>query len=129
MRREANRTIFKIKVMFNRQNVKEFRSDFQKAVASLEKQYGCNISLGTISFDGSELRSKMTARKGEKVVKSTKDDFQVGDIVGINHKKVDPNAQFRIYKINSKNIGVEMIAGEGRVGAQMRVSPSLLIKH
>ena len=49
-------------------------------------------------------------------------------MVGINHKKVDPNAQFRIYKINSKNIGVEKIAGEGRVGAQMRVSPSLLVK-
>jgi len=43
--------------MFNRQNVKEFRSDFQLAVAKLEEQYGCNISLGTISFDGSELRS------------------------------------------------------------------------
>ena len=114
--------------MFNRQNVKEFRSDFQLAVAKLEEQYGCNISLGTISFDGSELRSKMTARKGEKVVKASKDDFQIGDIVGINHKKVDPNAQFRIYKINSKNIGVEAIAGEGRVGAQMRVSPSLLVK-
>ena len=115
--------------MFNKQNVKEFRSDFQQAVAKLEEQYGCNISLGTISFGGSELRSKMTARKGEKVISATKDDFQIGDIVGINHKKVDPNAQFRIYKINSKNIGVEKIAGEGRIGAQMRVSPSLLIKH
>ena len=53
--------------MFNRQNVKGFRSDFQLAVAKLEEQYGCNISLGTISFDGSELRCKMTARKGEKL--------------------------------------------------------------
>lgn len=115
--------------MFNKQNVREFRSDFQQAVAQLEKDYGVNISLGNISFNGEELRSKMTARKGEKVVKVTKGDFQIGDIVSINHKKVDPNAQFRIYKINSKNIGVEKIAGEGRVGAQMRVSPSLLIKH
>ena len=63
--------------MFNRQNVKEFRSDFQKAVEKLEEQYGCNISLGTISFDGSELRGKMTARKGERLVKATKDDFQI----------------------------------------------------
>jgi len=113
----------KIKVMFNRQNVKEFRSDFQKAVEKLEEQYGCNISLGTISFDGSELRSKMTARKGEKIVKATKDDFQIGDIVGINHKKVSPNDTFTIYKINSKNIGVK-----GANGAMMRVSPSLLVK-
>jgi len=109
--------------MFNRQNVKEFRSDFQLAVAKLEEQYGCNISLGTISFDGSELRGKMTARKGEKIVKATKDDFQVGDIVGIDHKKVNPNDTFTIYKINSKNIGVK-----GANGAMMRVSPSLLVK-
>ena len=109
--------------MFNRQNVKEFRSDFQLAVAKLEEQYGCSISLGTISFDGNELRSKMTARKGEKVVKATKDDFQIGDIVGINHKKVSPNDTFTIYKINSKNIGVK-----GENGAMMRVSPSLLVK-
>ena len=109
--------------MFNRQNVKGFRSDFQLAVAKLEEQYGCNISLGTISFDGSELKSKMTARKGEKIVEATKDDFKVGDIVGINHKKVSSNDTFTIYKINSKNIGVK-----GANGSMMRVSPSLLVK-
>jgi hypothetical protein len=109
--------------MFNKQNVKEFRSDFQQAVAKLEEQYGCNISLGTISFDGSELRSKMTARKGEKIVKATKDDFQIGDVVGINHKKVNPNDTFIIVKINIKNIGVK-----GANGQMMRVSPSLLVK-
>jgi len=49
--------------MFNKQNVKEFRSDFQQAVEKLEEQYGCNISLGTISFDGSELRSKIIQRR------------------------------------------------------------------
>ena len=115
--------------MFNRQNVKEFRSDFQLAVAKLEEQYGCNISLGTISFDGSELRSKMTDREGEKIVKATKDDFLIVDVLGNNHKKVDPKDQFRMYKINSINIGVEKLnPGNGRVGAQMRVSPSLLFK-
>jgi hypothetical protein len=108
--------------MFNRQNVKEFRSDFQLAVAKLEEQYGCNISLGTISFDGSELRSKMTARKGEKIVKATKDDFKVGDIVGINHKKVNPNDTFTIVKINNKNIKVKGDSG------MINVSPSLLVK-
>jgi len=108
--------------MFNRQNVKEFRSDFQLAVAKLEEQYGCNISLGTISFDGSELRSKMTARKGERIVKATKDDFKVGDIVGINHKKVNPNDTFTIVKINNKNIKVKGDSG------MINVSPSLLVK-
>ncbi len=109
--------------MFNRQKVKEFRSDFQLAVAKLEEQYGCNISLGTISFDGSELRGKMTARKGEKIVKATKDDFQVGDTVKINHKSA-VGKQWRIEKIMSKNIRVSEINGAGLV----RVSPSLLIK-
>ena len=114
--------------MLNKQKVKGFRGDFEKAVAQLEKDYGVTISLGTIRFDSQELRAKMTAKVGDAPVKASKDDFQIGDVVGINHKKVNPKDQFRIYKINSKNIGVEKIAGEGRIGAQMRVSPSLLFK-
>ena len=114
--------------MLNKQKVQGFRGDFVKAVAQLEKDYGVTISLGTIRFDAQELRAKITAKVGDSPVKTSKDDFQVGDVVGINHKKVSPKDQFRIYKINSKNIGVEKITGEGRVGAQMRVSPSLLVK-
>jgi hypothetical protein len=128
MRREAKHLLIKIKVMLNKQKVQGFRGDFAKAVAQLEKDYGVTISLGTIRFDAQELRAKMTARVGDAPVKASKDDFQVGDVVGINHKKVNPKDQFRIYKINSKNIGVEKIAGDGRIGAQMRVSPSLLVK-
>ena len=89
--------------MFNKQKVSEFRSDFQKAVAQLEEQYGANISLGTIRFDANSLSAKMSAQKGEKIEKLTKDDFKIGDIVGINHKTVNPKDQFRVYKINSKN--------------------------
>jgi uncharacterized protein YajQ (UPF0234 family) len=106
-----------------KQEVKTFRGDFQKAVAQLEEQYGCNISLGTIRYDVNGLSAKMKAEKGEKIVRATKDDFQVGDVVGINHKKVNPNDMFIIYKINSKNIGVK-----GANGQMMRVTPSLLIK-
>ena len=115
--------------MLNKQKVQGFRGDFAKAVAQLEKDYGVTISLGTIRFDAQELRAKMTARVGDAPQKASKDDFQIGDVVGINHKKVNPKDQFRIYKINSKNIGVEKLnPGNGRVGAQMRVSPSLLFK-
>ena len=58
-----------------------------------------------------------------------KESFKVGDIVGIDHKKVNPKDTFTIIKINSKMIKVEKRnAGDGRVGAQMRVSPSLLVK-
>ena len=112
-----------------KQEVQTFRGDFQKAVAQLEEQYGVNISLGTIRFDESGLRAKMEAVKGEKIIRATKDDFSVGETVKINHKKVDSNDQFRIVKINSKNMGVEKLnPGNGRIGAQMRVSPSLLFK-
>ncbi len=106
-----------------KQEVQTFRGDFQKAVAQLEEQYGVNISLGTIRYDVNGLSAKMKAEKGEKIVRATKDDFQVGDVVGINHKKVNPNDTFIIVKINIKNIGVK-----GADGVMIRVSPSLLVK-
>ena len=112
-----------------KQEVKSFRGDFQKAVAQLEAQYGVSISLGTIRFDESGLRAKMEAVKGEKVIRATKNDFQVGDIVGINHKKVNSNDEFEIIKINNKNIKVKAInVGDGRIGGMINVSPSLLVK-
>ena len=115
--------------MLNKQKVQEFRSEFLKAVEQLEKDFGVAISLGTISFNTNELRSKMTARIGNAIPKSTGNDFNVGEIVGIAHKKVSPNDRFKIKKINGKTITVEKINDEnGRLGAQMRVSPSLLVK-
>jgi len=107
-----------------RQEVQQFRTDFQKVVAQLEEQYGVNISLGTIRFDQDGLRATMKAQKGEKVERLSKNDFKVGDIVGINHKKVNPKDQFRIIKIMSKNIKVERLDGMGLI----KVDPSLLVK-
>jgi len=109
-----------------KQEVQNFRGDFQNAVAQLEKQYGVNISLGTISFNSEELRAKMTARKGEKVQVLSKDDFNVGDMVSINHKSIDINSTFKIIKINKKNIKVQ---GYGTTTRDIyTVSPSLLVK-
>ena len=105
-----------------KQEVQTFRGDFQKAVAQLEEQYGMNIRLGTIRFDVNGLSSKMTAEKGEKIVRATKADFQVGDIVGINHKKINPNDEFEVIKINAKNVKVKGPQG------LFSVTPSLLIK-
>ena len=107
-----------------RQEVQQFRADFQKAVAQLENQYGVNIGLGTIRFDVNGLRATMKAEKGDQVERLDKDDFKVGDIVGINHKKVNPKDQFRITKIMTKNIKVEKLNGLGII----KVSPSLLVK-
>ena len=107
-----------------KQEVQNFRGDFQNAVAQLEKQYGVNISLGTITYNSEELRVKMTARKGEKIQKLSKNDFNVGDIVSINHKKINFNLKFKIVKINNKNIKVKAIEGFNSYS----VSPSLLVK-
>ena len=67
-----------------KQEVIKFRSEFEKAVQSLEDQFGVSISLGTIRFDSQGLRGKMVATKGPKAIKATRDDFQVGDTVTIN---------------------------------------------
>jgi len=110
--------------MLNKQKVKSFRGDFEKTVAQLEKEYGVTISLGTIRFDSQELRAKMTVKVGDAPVKSSKDDFNVGDVVFIMHKKIDPIKTFEIIKINNKNIKVR-----DRDNNQMiNVSPSLLKK-
>ena len=112
-----------------KQEVQKFRGDFQQAVAQLENQYGVNISLGTIRFDVNGLSAKMKAEKGEKIVRATKDDFQVGDIVGINYKTVNSSDEFEIIKINNKNIKVKAInVGDGRIGGLINVTPGLLVK-
>ena len=68
-------------------------------------------------------------RKRSELRNDAKESFRVGDIVGIDHKKINKNDQFKINKINGKTITVEKInVGNGRIGAQMRVSPSLLVK-
>ena len=108
--------------MLNKQKVQEFRGEFLKSVEQLEKDFGVVISLGTISFNADELRAKITARVGDSTQISSRNDFKVGDIVGINHKKVDSKRRFKIDKINSKNIKVNELEGY----AMMTVSPSLL---
>ena len=108
--------------MLSKQKIQEFRGEFLKSVEQLEKDFGVVISLGTISFNADELRAKMTARVGDSTQISSRNDFKVGDIVGINHKKVDSKRRFKIDKINSKNIKVSELEGY----AMMTVSPSLL---
>jgi len=67
-------------------------------------------------------------RKSE-VNYDVKGSFRVGDIVGINHKKMDPKQNFRVIKINAKNIKVQASdVVDGRIGGMYTVSPSLLVK-
>ena len=67
-------------------------------------------------------------RKSE-VNYDVKGSFRVGDIVGINHKKMDPKQNFRVIKINAKNIKVQASdVADGRIGGMFNVSPGLLVK-
>ena len=52
-----------------------------------------------------------------------KDSFRVGDMVGINHKKIPSDLNFRIIKINPTNIKVK-----GDISTYS-VSPGLLVKR
>ena len=51
-----------------------------------------------------------------------KADLNVGTIVRINHKKINPTDQFRVTKINRKNIKVQKLNSN----AVYTVTPSLL---
>ena len=50
-------------------------------------------------------------------------DFQVGDIVKINHKKVDSESRFTIIKINKKSIRIQ---NKNNVFHTIKLSPRLL---
>ena len=41
--------------------LKEFRTDFKKTVKDLESQYGIKISLGNITYEDNNFRTKLTA--------------------------------------------------------------------
>ena len=69
-----------------------------------------------------------TARKILR--EETKSQFKVGDIVKINHNKVNGSTEFRIVKINRKNIKVTSTSS-GRIPSVFEdytVSPTFLEK-
>ena len=60
-----------------------------------------------------------------EIKNEVKNSFRIGDIVGIDHKKITPSDNFRITKINNKNIKV--VSSSDRF-KEYTVSPGLLIK-
>jgi hypothetical protein len=68
-----------------------------------------------------DIRRQVEIRRSE-LSYETKASFRIGDIVGIDHKKIDPSETFRITKINNKNIKVSGDRGS------YTVSPSLLVR-
>ena len=114
-----------MKNVFTESKVKSFRSDFQNAVLELEKKYGVTIKLGTLTYDDTSVRGKMSAVKGDRDNILTKDDYTVGEKVKIHHSKILPDLIFEITKINHKNIKVVCTTNKFRV---VNVSPHLLRK-
>jgi hypothetical protein len=110
---------------FTNSKVKQFRDDFQNAVLELEKKYEVTIKLGTLTYDSTSVRGKMTALIGDRSNVLTKEDFKVGDKVKISHKKILPDLIFEIQKINNKNIKVICTSNVFNI---VTVSPSLLRK-
>ncbi len=68
-----------------------------------------------------KIKNAVSIRKSE-LAYDAKLSFRVGDMVGIDHKKISPNETFRVTKINSKNIKVQGDNGS------YTVAPSLLVK-
>ena len=71
----------------------------------------------------SQIQNAYAIRKSE-INFDVKSSFRVGDTVGINHKKVNPNTQFKVIKVMTKNIKVQGLNG----GGLYTVTPSLLVK-
>ena len=65
--------------------------------------------------------NRMSVLKNE-----VKNSFNVGDIVGIDHKKIPSSIDFRITKINNKNIKVQ---GVDNLFSVYTVSPGLLVRR
>ena len=65
--------------------------------------------------------NRMSVLKNE-----VKNSFNVGDIVGIDHKKIPSSVDFRITKINNKNIKVQ---GVDNLFSVYTVSPGLLVRR
>jgi hypothetical protein len=114
MRREANRN--NLNKSYDKARSKNIQRRFPESSCSIRRAVWCKHFIRYYRFDVNGLSAKMKAEKGEKIVRATKDDFKVGDIVGINHKKVNPNDEFEIIKINNKNIKVKAInVGAGKL--------------
>lgn len=115
---------------FTKNNLSQFREEFNKLAKQLEKKFDISISLGVIRFDDTQFSAKMTSIKNNSNSEGTlikRDSIHVGDIVGIDHKKVNKNDEFVVVKINNKNMKLKCVVGS-RVGSLMSAHPSFLFK-
>ena len=72
-----------------------------------------------------DIRRQVEVRRSELNF-SHKSSFSIGDVVGIDHKKIPSSVDFRITKINNKNIKVQ---GVDDLFSVYTVSPGLLVRR
>ena len=82
-----------------------------------------------IFFEAMKLVTSLSKEQQDRFISEVKqfqrdnvfEQLQVGSIVKINHKKVDPMIQFRVTKINRKNVKVKQLNGNNvySVGASL----------
>ena len=91
----------------------------------MSKFYEAMAMVTSLSKD---LQDRFISEVKEQQRQAVVNELNVGTIVKINHKKISPTAQFRITKINRKNVKCQKLK-EGTttaLGPIYTVTPSLL---
>lgn len=127
-----------------REKVRSIKADFDKVMVEFAKKHNLNISNGGITFNLEEMRFKIVMQDKSENAPKTKYDrgeennikfpdfekgngvvtFKVGDMVRINHKKVNPNDVFEVIKVNRTKVKVS----NQNSYTVYNVEPSLLVK-
>jgi len=93
----------------------------------MSKFYEAMAMVTSLSKD---LQDRFISEVKEQQRQAVVNELNVGTIVKINHKKINPMDQFRITKINRKNVKCQKLSSNDSesygVGAIYTVTPSLL---
>lgn len=108
-------------------NFDRFRSDFRAATKELAEKYDIHIELGTITHEPHihEFRAKMTCQSGIAPIPTTSIDFDINQLVYIDHKKVSPTKEWVVVKINNKSIRLRSVDNPNET---VKCAPSLMRK-
>ena len=120
---------------FNRQNVKNVRSAIDEAIAIL-KEAGLNASIGNITFNDGEVRTKLTVTpkyKGKRVAKvlpfGANDDLNNSDLFSkFKDSKLRLNNKvFTLVGFKARNFKMPFII-EGARGGSYKITRDQLLK-
>ena len=102
----------------NKSTLKDFRIDFSKAIAELEKKHCVRIKLGNICFDDSEFTSKMTVKNNIPFAKDIENHEQqdfINDCFKVSLKPEDYGTLFSLHNGTYKLIGLKPKARKNKL--------------